>query len=132
MADICCKSRVSDVISSRMFPSLYFFNAFVSARTSGKIATIGIGDGGNEIGMGKLHQRVVEHVQNGATIASIVPADHLITAGVSNWGGSALAAALFILNQCPVHSRYVRRGVGNECFVPVEQVLNTVKQVMVC
>ena len=74
-----------------------------SAHTSEKITTIGIGDGGNEIGMGKVQQKVIEHIQNGRNIACAVATDHLVTAGVSNWGGSALVAALHVLNQCPVH-----------------------------
>lgn len=101
---------------------------FIQARNSGKIATIGIGDGGNEIGMGKVRQRVIDHIDHGPNIASSVATDHLITAGVSNWGGSALAAALFILNQCPVHSRYTRRGAGNEVVVSFEDVLNTLEK----
>ena len=103
-----------------------------SAKKSGKITTIGIGDGGNEIGMGKVHQQVIEHIQNGQNIASTVATDHLVTAGVSNWGGSALVAALRILNQCPVHSRYARRGAGTDgVSVPKEDVLITVEMVMV-
>ena len=75
--------------------------------------------------MGKVHQRVVDHIDNGSIIASSVSTDHLITAGVSNWGGSALAAALFIVHQCPVHSRYVGRGK----VASFEEVLNTVDKV---
>ena len=30
----------------------------------------------------------------------------------SSWPGVVLAAALYTLNCCPVHSRYLRRGVG--------------------
>lgn len=89
---------------------LFLFSAY----KSGKITTVGIGDGGNEIGMGKVHQRVIEHIQNGRIIASAVATDHLVTAGVSNWGGSALVAALHVLNQCPVHSWYARRGAGTD------------------
>ncbi|CAH3128004.1 unnamed protein product [Pocillopora meandrina] len=63
-----------------------------------------VGDAGNEIGMGKVHQRVVNGIANGRHIANTVATDHLITSGVSNWGGSALVAAPAILNQCPVHS----------------------------
>lgn len=78
--------------------------------------------------MGKVHQRVIEHIQNGQNIASTVATDHLVTAGVSNWGGSALVAALRILNQCPVHSRYARRGAGTDgVSVPKEDVLITVE-----
>ena len=79
--------------------------------------------------MGKVHQRVIEHIENGTQIASNVTTDHLITAGVSNWGGSALAAALFVLSQCPVHSSYARRGVGKEREVSLEDVLNSVEKV---
>ena len=79
--------------------------------------------------MGKVRQRVIEHIENGPQIASNVTTDHLITAGVSNWGGSALAAALFILSQCPVHSSYARRGVGKEREVSLEDVLNSVEKV---
>jgi hypothetical protein len=60
--------------------------------------TIGIGDGGNEIGMGKLpHQLVVDNIPNGDLIHCHVPTNHLIVAGVSNWGAYALAAGLFVL-----------------------------------
>uniref|UniRef100_A0A2K5MYS9 D-glutamate cyclase n=1 Tax=Cercocebus atys TaxID=9531 RepID=A0A2K5MYS9_CERAT len=32
--------------------------------------------------------------------------------GVSNWGGYALACALYILHSCAVHSQYLRKAVG--------------------
>ena len=49
--------------------------------------TIGIGDGGNEIGMGSLPADIVEtEIPNGRVIAATTPADYLIVAGVSNWG----------------------------------------------
>lgn len=57
--------------------------------------TIGIGDGGNEIGMGSLPKEIVaSSVPNGALIAANTPADALIVAGVSNWGGFGLLAAI--------------------------------------
>lgn len=61
-------------------------------------ATIGIGDGGNEIGMGKIpHETVVKNIPNGDLIHCRVPTDHLIVAGVSNWGAYALAAGVYVL-----------------------------------
>ncbi len=64
---------------------------------SGEV-TIGIGDGGNEVGMGKIpHETVVRNIPNGDLIHCRVPTDHLIVAGVSNWGAYALAAGLFVL-----------------------------------
>lgn len=60
--------------------------------------TIAIGDGGNEIGMGSLPRHIVEEdIANGPLIAATTPADHLIVAGVSNWGGYGLVAAMAAL-----------------------------------
>ena len=61
------------------------------------ITTIGMGDGGNEIGMGKVHDNVVSHIPHGETIASTIETDHLIVAGTSNWGAWGLVAALSII-----------------------------------
>jgi hypothetical protein len=62
------------------------------------ITTIGIGDGGNEIGMGKLpRDTIARNIPNGEMIACRVPTDHLIVAGVSNWGAYALAAGVALL-----------------------------------
>ena len=58
------------------------------------VTTIGVGDGGNEIGMGCVQDEVRRSISGGATIASVVPADHLVVAGVSNWGAWALAAGV--------------------------------------
>ena len=54
--------------------------------------TVGVGDGGNEIGMGRVRTRVVRDVPNGAKIASVVRTDHLIVAGTSNWGAWGVVA----------------------------------------
>lgn len=59
-----------------------------------KIATIGIGDGGNEIGMGNILAEVETHIPLGSIIGCVTPVNQLIITGVSNWGGYALAAAL--------------------------------------
>lgn len=61
-------------------------------------ADIGIGDGGNEIGMGKIpHDTIVKNIPNGDLIHCRVPSKHLIVAGVSNWGAYALAAGVYVL-----------------------------------
>ncbi|KAL7532595.1 hypothetical protein ACHAXR_004725 [Thalassiosira sp. AJA248-18] len=54
---------------------------------------IAIGDGGNEMGMGKVIDKIHEHIPDGRKIGAVVGADHLIAASVSNWGGYALIAA---------------------------------------
>lgn len=32
--------------------------------------------------------------------------------GVSNWGGYGMACALYILSLCPIHQRYLHKGLG--------------------
>lgn len=72
---------------------------FIYAQTHPEmnIVTIAVGDGGNEIGMGEMQEEVKEFILNGEKIACIVPADHLIVTGVSNWGGYALAGSLWCI-----------------------------------
>ncbi|HUG89921.1 MAG TPA: glutamate cyclase domain-containing protein [Planctomycetaceae bacterium] len=62
--------------------------------------TIGVGDGGNEIGMGAiLWEDLVRRLEgaHSARIPCRVATDWLIVAGTSNWGGYALAAATLAL-----------------------------------
>jgi len=61
------------------------------------ITTIGIGDGGNEIGMGKVFTDVLDKIKNGRSVATVVATDFCIAAGVSNWGAYGLAGALSVL-----------------------------------
>ncbi|MBD3007613.1 MULTISPECIES: glutamate cyclase domain-containing protein [unclassified Streptomyces] len=57
--------------------------------------TIGIGDGGNEIGMGVLPREIIEEdIPNGALVAARTGADHLIVSGVANWGAYGLLGAV--------------------------------------
>ncbi|KAL3944855.1 MAG: hypothetical protein SGBAC_001057 [Bacillariaceae sp.] len=58
-----------------------------------EVPFIGIGDGGNELGMGKVIDQIMENIPRGETIGCVFPADYLVAASVSNWGGYALAAA---------------------------------------
>jgi hypothetical protein len=82
--------------------------------SSGKrsYTTLAIGDGGNELGLGGLRQALGEYVEHGRTIFCATPADHVIPAGISNWGAYALAAALSLLAgkrliRAPRHERAV-------------------------
>ncbi|XP_036283233.1 D-glutamate cyclase, mitochondrial [Pipistrellus kuhlii] len=85
---------------------------FLAAWKIPGIASTGVGDGGNELGMGKVKEAVKSHIRNGDVIACDVEADFAVIAGVSNWGGYALACALYILNSCEVHGRYLRKATG--------------------
>uniref|UniRef100_A0A663M8G7 D-glutamate cyclase, mitochondrial n=1 Tax=Athene cunicularia TaxID=194338 RepID=A0A663M8G7_ATHCN len=85
---------------------------FLAAQTIPGVTTTGVGDGGNELGMGKVQDAVKKHIKNGDIIACDVEADFTIVAGVSNWGGYAIACALYILSTCEIHDRYLRKAVG--------------------
>jgi hypothetical protein len=66
--------------------------------TAGPWRTIAIGDGGNELGMGSVSSTLIaEHVPLGEAVGCVVPAEHLVSAGVSHWGAYALLAALSVL-----------------------------------
>ncbi|CAL8271173.1 unnamed protein product [Merluccius merluccius] len=58
--------------------------------------------------MGKI--KVKSLMPNGSLIVCDVAADYAITAGVSNWGGYAVACGLYVLSICPSHQWYVRKG----------------------
>jgi hypothetical protein len=66
------------------------------------IPVIAVGDGGNEIGMGKVADHVKDHVPFGDAcqcgcgggIGAVTSCDVLVTAACSNWGCTAIAAAM--------------------------------------
>lgn len=78
--------------------------------TAGTWVRIAVGDGGNEIGMGKLPSGLIARtVPNGERIACITGCDHLVVAGVSNWGAYGLMAALALVRPdwSPVIDRFL-------------------------
>jgi len=69
---------------------------------------ISIGDGGNELGMGKVINKIVNSpkIINGSTIGCVIPADFLISASVSNWGGYALSASAALVRAQEDHRNH--------------------------
>ena len=75
------------------------------------ILTIGVGDLGNEIGMGAIHDTLEAYIPYaakgtcrcgcGGGIAVRTKADNIITATVSDWGCYAMIAALAYLKENP-------------------------------
>jgi hypothetical protein len=55
--------------------------------------SVGIGDGGNEIGMGNM-RKVIPDIENLPDDPCVTTTTELITASVSNWGGYGLIAAM--------------------------------------
>jgi hypothetical protein len=95
--DRCHTMRGRDV-TPQMAPAHWLFE--VASRRVPPITTIGIGDGGNEIGMGKMPWEVIHHnIPNGGLIACRVPTDYLIVCGISNWGAYGLAAGVRLLRK---------------------------------
>jgi hypothetical protein len=97
--DRCHSMRGLDLTSHTSPAHLLIEHA---SRLDPPVTTIGIGDGGNEIGMGKIAWDVIRHnIPNGAIIACRVPTDHLIVCGVSNWGAYGLGAGVRLLRGAP-------------------------------
>ena len=65
--------------------------------------TIGIGDGGNEIGMGNLKDAISERL---ALVPCQTEVSDLLIATVSNWGAYGLLAALSILSKTDLLADY--------------------------
>jgi hypothetical protein len=97
---------------------------FDGARERG-IFTLGIGDGGNEIGFGRITERVQEIQEYGrrcqcpcgAGMATVVSTDVLVVAAVSNWGAYGVEAMLAFLLQKPelLHAPELERWMLEEC-----------------
>ncbi len=81
--------------------------------SAGPWRTIAIGDGGNEIGMGRVPRPLItRHVPLGEMIGCVVPADFLIAAGVSHWGAYGLLAGLGLAR--PAWVEAMRGGLDSE------------------
>ncbi|MCU0594013.1 MAG: DUF4392 domain-containing protein [Desulfobacterota bacterium] len=71
------------------------------------ILTVACGDGGNEIGMGNVHEEVKQYLATGATChcgcgggaAATTQVDHLVVGFISNWAAYGIEAALALLLQ---------------------------------
>jgi hypothetical protein len=72
------------------------FEAAAARSTPGRsITTIGVGDGGNEIGMGQVPWELLTRaIATGPAgrVACRIATDYTLLAGISNWGAYALAA----------------------------------------
>ena len=57
---------------------------FLEASNCPDVTTIAVGDGGNELGMGKVYDKVCSSIPDGKKIGCVVSADLLIAAGAYN------------------------------------------------
>jgi hypothetical protein len=99
--DVCHNMR-GIAIDDCTAPAHRLFEAV--RRGDRRIKTIGIGDGGNEIGMGSLPWESLREALSGNEAGRIIcriAVDFPILAGVSNWGAYALACAVASLRGRP-------------------------------
>lgn len=84
----------------------------------GRIPTIGVGDGGNEIGMGKIASAITRKL---SLEPCIVSTDILVVASVSNWGAYGIVVALAKYAGCSLLpsfewvEKYIRKTVQIGC-----------------
>ncbi|TMI84724.1 MAG: DUF4392 domain-containing protein [Bacillati bacterium ANGP1] len=90
-----------------------------------EILTIGVGDGGNEIGCAAIRDSVLQAVPHaarcacpcGGTTIPEVPTDLLIAAAISNWGAYGVEAGMALLLERPgiLHGRDIDARVHDLC-----------------
>ena len=73
------------------------YNARIDYLLSDDRPSVGIGDGGNEIGMGNL-QEEIPNVPTLVKAPCVTRVSKLVISSVSNWGGYGLAASLSLLS----------------------------------
>ncbi len=100
-------------------------DALFQAAREREILTIGVGDGGNELGCAAIRETVLRAVPNaarctcpcGGTVIPTVPTDLLVASAISNWGAYGIEAAMAILLERPevMHSREIDARVHDLC-----------------
>ena len=88
----CGRTREDTYLNMR-YVDISAHTARVDYLFDSAIPSVGIGDGGNEIGMGNLAE-VIPLVDSLPNYPAVNQVDRLVIASVSNWGGYGLVAAL--------------------------------------
>lgn len=88
----CGRNRDDEYLNMRG-RSITSETARVDYLFDGSVPSVGIGDGGNEIGMGNLLE-IIPSVDSLPDAPAISEVDRLVIASVSNWGGYGLVAAI--------------------------------------
>lgn len=93
-----CVNMRGESIDEFSFGLHHLFEEIAARRPNA--TTIGIGDGGNEIGMGRFTWSEIRSRLSGERADQIpcrIATQHTIVAGISNWGAYALAASIALL-----------------------------------
>lgn len=87
-----------------------------------RVPTIGVGDGGNEIGMGNLAEVIDKEL---SLVPCCVTTDLLVTASVSNWGAYGMAAALQKCSGKPVYTTIDGKPVEEKVAEFIQKTVET-------
>jgi hypothetical protein len=88
----CCRNMRGDALDALAAPVWRLFERIRAEKRP--IATLGLIDGGNEIGAGSLPwETIARRVRQGGRIACRVPTDSTLVAGVTDWAAYALSLA---------------------------------------
>jgi hypothetical protein len=99
--DRCYTMRGLD-ITDQVSPAHWLFEP--PGSELGAWRTIGIGDGGNEIGMGRIPWAIIRaNVPMGGLVACRIATDYLVVAGISNWGAYGVGTGFMHLKGIPVN-----------------------------
>ena len=110
------KSDVKDGPKSRPRQATRGGGGLAAPATTMPVTTLGIGDGGNEIGMGSVRAQLARAGRLMARIACVVPVDHLVVAGTSNWGAYGIVAAMERLyGRLLLHTGAIERQLIARC-----------------
>jgi len=120
-ADGCCYATSGIKLNEKRFVApLHNLVHHFKHRENDRRKFIAIGDGGNELGMGKVEDKIHEYVKDGKKIGAVansngknLAADHLIAVSDSTWGMYALIAAAALVKAHDSSDLYeCRRLVG--------------------
>ena len=88
-----CGRNANDVYLNMLSRDITEYTARLDYLFEHGVPSVGIGDGGNEIGMGNVAEHIppVDRLPDEPAISTV---DRLVLASVSNWGGYGLVAAI--------------------------------------
>ena len=87
---------------------IYLFIVFAARRWENKIVSITI----------TADRRKTSHTSDDNSVDH-----HVLSTSSLMTATNCLAGALYVLNNCPIHSRYIRRGIGKRQSYQAEQFL---------
>ncbi len=100
-------------------------DALFRAGRAREILSVGVGDGGNELGCAKIRDAVLRVAPRGGrcvcpcggTVVPVTETDVLVTAAISNWGAYGIEAAMAMLLGRPevLHTRELDARVYDRC-----------------